>query len=75
MRIAKRSKTTRRYREPMTHLSIMRYETLKRMNLNARKMDLRIAAIVLEHTGVLATDDTDTDERWADAFRGLEGAS
>ena len=21
------------------------------------------------------TDDTDTDERWADAFRGLEGAS
>jgi tRNA(fMet)-specific endonuclease VapC len=33
----------------------MRYETLKRMNLNVRKMDLRIAAIVLEHTGVLAT--------------------
>ena len=40
---------------PMTHSSIMRYESLKRMNLNVRKMDLRIAAIVLEHTGVLAT--------------------
>jgi tRNA(fMet)-specific endonuclease VapC len=39
----------------MTRSSIMRYETLKRMNLNVRKMDLRIAAIVLEHTGVLAT--------------------
>jgi tRNA(fMet)-specific endonuclease VapC len=39
----------------MTRSSIMRYETLKRMNLNVRKMDLRIAAIVLEHTGVVAT--------------------
>ena len=29
----------------------MRYETLKRMNLNVRKMDLRIAAIVLEAAG------------------------
>ncbi len=35
--------------------AIMRYETLKRMNLNVRKMDLRIAAIVLETGGVVVT--------------------
>jgi tRNA(fMet)-specific endonuclease VapC len=33
---------------PMSHAALARYETLKRMNLNVRKMDLRIAAIVLE---------------------------
>lgn len=33
---------------PMSHPALMRFETLKRMNLNVRKMDLRIAAIVLE---------------------------
>jgi tRNA(fMet)-specific endonuclease VapC len=39
----------------MTHSAILRYETLKRMNLNVRKMDLRIAAIVLECGGVVVT--------------------
>ena len=39
----------------MTHSAILRYESLKRMNLNVRKMDLRIAAVVLEHGGVLVT--------------------
>jgi tRNA(fMet)-specific endonuclease VapC len=33
---------------PMSHAALSRYETLKRMHLNVRKMDLRIAAIVLE---------------------------
>jgi tRNA(fMet)-specific endonuclease VapC len=33
---------------PMSRPALMRYKTLKRMNLNVRKMDLRIAAIVLE---------------------------
>ena len=32
----------------MSHPALARYESLKRMNLNVRKMDLRIAAIVLE---------------------------
>ena len=40
---------------PMTRTAITRYETLKSMNLNVRKMDLRIAAIVLEHAAILAT--------------------
>jgi tRNA(fMet)-specific endonuclease VapC len=40
---------------PMPHAAIIRYETLKRMSLNVRKMDLRIAAIVLEYGGVLVT--------------------
>jgi tRNA(fMet)-specific endonuclease VapC len=40
---------------PMSHSALMRYETLKRMNLNVRKMDLRIAAIVLECGGVVVT--------------------
>jgi tRNA(fMet)-specific endonuclease VapC len=39
----------------MTHSAISRYESLKKMNLNVRKMDLRIAAIVLEYGGVLVT--------------------
>jgi len=39
----------------MTRTSIARYQTLKSMNLNVRKMDLRIAAIVLEHAATLAT--------------------
>jgi tRNA(fMet)-specific endonuclease VapC len=33
---------------PMSHAALARYETLRRMSLNVRKMDLRIAAIVLE---------------------------
>jgi len=40
---------------PMTRTASARYETLKSMNLNVRKMDLRIAAIVLEHAAILAT--------------------
>jgi tRNA(fMet)-specific endonuclease VapC len=40
---------------PLSHPALMRYETLKRMNLNVRKMDLRIAAIVLECGGVVVT--------------------
>ncbi len=39
----------------MTHSAILRYESLKGMNLNIRKMDLRIAAIVLENGGVVVT--------------------
>ncbi len=40
---------------PMTHSALMRYESLKRMNLNVRKMDLRIAGIVLECGGIVVT--------------------
>ena len=40
---------------PMTRTAISQYESLKSMNLNVRKMDLRIAAIVLEHAGTLVT--------------------
>ena len=39
----------------MTYPAFVRYESLKRMNLNVRKMDLRIAAVVLEHGGVLVS--------------------
>lgn len=35
--------------------AIARYEELKRMKLNIKKTDLRIAAIVLEHNAVLVT--------------------
>lgn len=35
--------------------SIARYEQLKTMNLQVRKMDLRIAAITLENGGILVT--------------------
>ena len=58
MLIARRSTRTRRYREslcPDDTFSNLAYEALKRMKLNVRKMDLRIAATVLEHGGVLAT--------------------
>ncbi len=48
---------------PMTHAGILRYEGLKRMNLNVREMDLRIAAIVLEHDAVLATRNVGDFER------------
>jgi hypothetical protein len=34
---------------PMTYPAIMRYKTLKGLNLNVRKMDLRFAAIVLDN--------------------------
>lgn len=40
---------------PMSHPALARYEALKRMNLNVRKMDLRIAAIVLEAGGTLVS--------------------
>ena len=33
---------------PMSSPALVRYETLRRMRLNVRRMDLRIAAIVLE---------------------------
>jgi tRNA(fMet)-specific endonuclease VapC len=36
----------------MSYAAIMRYEGLKSLNLNVRKMDLRLAAIVQEHQGV-----------------------
>jgi tRNA(fMet)-specific endonuclease VapC len=40
---------------PMSHAALARYEALKRMNLNVRKMDLRIAAIVLEAGATLVS--------------------
>jgi tRNA(fMet)-specific endonuclease VapC len=40
---------------PMPQSAITRYEMLKGMNLNVRKMDLRIAAIVLESGAILVT--------------------
>jgi tRNA(fMet)-specific endonuclease VapC len=40
---------------PMPESAIKRYEVLKAMNLNVRKMDLRIAAIVLEMDAILVT--------------------
>jgi tRNA(fMet)-specific endonuclease VapC len=48
---------------PMTHSAILGYEALKRMHLNVRKMDLRIAAIVLEYNGVLVTRNVRDFER------------
>jgi tRNA(fMet)-specific endonuclease VapC len=39
----------------MTHAAIMRYDGLKKLKLNVRKMDLRIAAVVLEYEGILVT--------------------
>lgn len=38
-----------------TEPAIVRYDQLAAMKLNVRKMDLRIAAITLEHTAVLIT--------------------
>jgi tRNA(fMet)-specific endonuclease VapC len=38
-----------------TEPAILRYEQLKAHPLNVRKMDLRIAAVVLENNGVLVT--------------------
>jgi tRNA(fMet)-specific endonuclease VapC len=40
---------------PFPETAIARYEQLLRMKLNVAKMDLRIAAITLEHAGVLVT--------------------
>jgi tRNA(fMet)-specific endonuclease VapC len=40
---------------PMSLPALTRFETLKRMNLNVRKMDLRIAAIVLETGATLVS--------------------
>jgi|SRR5579883_2328218 len=38
--------------------AILRYQNLKSQKLNIGKMDLRIAAIVLEHGGILVTRNT-----------------
>jgi tRNA(fMet)-specific endonuclease VapC len=38
-----------------TEPALMRYEQLKGMRLNVGKMDLAIAAITLEHSGILVT--------------------
>jgi tRNA(fMet)-specific endonuclease VapC len=38
-----------------TEAAILRYEQLKAAKLNVAKMDLRIAAIVLEHKAILVT--------------------
>jgi tRNA(fMet)-specific endonuclease VapC len=40
---------------PLTAPSVARYDQLKALKLNVRKMDLRIAAITLENTGTLVT--------------------
>jgi tRNA(fMet)-specific endonuclease VapC len=40
---------------PFTLSAIARYQQLSRMKLNVRRMDLRIAAIVLEDGGTLVT--------------------
>lgn len=38
--------------------SILRYQALRKLNLNVRKMDLRIAAVVLEYHAILVTRNT-----------------
>ncbi len=43
---------------PFPTAAIARYEQLLRLRLNVRRMDLRIAAIVLEHGGTLVTRNT-----------------
>jgi tRNA(fMet)-specific endonuclease VapC len=48
---------------PMGDSAIVRYETLKRMKLNIRKMDLRIASIVLDHGAKLVTRNVRDFER------------
>ena len=40
---------------PISREALLRYEDLLRMNLNVRKMDLRIAAIVLENGATLVS--------------------
>jgi hypothetical protein len=40
---------------PISYAAMMRYEALKRMTPNVRKMDLRIASIVIDHGAKLAT--------------------
>jgi len=40
---------------PFTTSAIARYQQLIQLKLNVRRMDLRIAAIVLEHGGTLVT--------------------
>jgi tRNA(fMet)-specific endonuclease VapC len=40
---------------PFPEPAIVRYENLKTLGLNVRKMDLRIAAVTLEHGGILVT--------------------
>ena len=43
---------------PFTEAAIDRYTSLRSQKLNVGKMDLAIAAIVLEHSGVLVTRNT-----------------
>ena len=43
---------------PFTTTAISRYQQLLRLRLNVGRMDLRIAAIVLEHGGTLVTRNT-----------------
>jgi tRNA(fMet)-specific endonuclease VapC len=40
---------------PFSVPAIARYDGLRSLNLNVRKMDLRIAAVTLEHNGILVT--------------------
>lgn len=40
---------------PYTEAAIARYDQLRAMKLNVAKMDLRIAAITLEHAGTVVT--------------------
>jgi tRNA(fMet)-specific endonuclease VapC len=40
---------------PYTEQAIARYDQLRKLKLNVGKMDLRIAAVVLEHGAVLVT--------------------
>jgi len=40
---------------PYSVPAIARYDGLRRLNLNVRKTDLRIAAVALEHGGILVT--------------------
>jgi tRNA(fMet)-specific endonuclease VapC len=48
---------------PMLLTAMMRYEALKRMKVNVRKMDLRIGSIVLDHGAKLATRNVRDFER------------
>jgi tRNA(fMet)-specific endonuclease VapC len=40
---------------PFSAAALKRYEQLKAAKLNVKKMDLRVAAITLEHSGILVT--------------------
>ena len=53
---------------PLTEPAINPYEDLQRLKLKVKKMDLRIAAVVLEHGAVLVTRNTRDFSR----IRGLQ---